>query len=264
MSSKSAVQIYALQCGGDICDWAVFDPFDPRVGTKVQDPYFVYVVKHPDGIVMLDCGTHPDIEVDPRSRFGDAADDFEVILTPEDRIDRRLATIGLRPSDIDMVIQSHLHFDHAGCLYLFPDTPVMVQREELEFARNPPRYQELIYVADDFAHVKEENWRLVEGDHDVFGDERVMVLSTPGHTKGHQSLMVRTDSQVVMLLADATYLREKMRERALPAVLWSPDAFMSTWDRIEELEREHDAFLIATHDLDYKERIKLAPDAWYE
>jgi hypothetical protein len=39
---------------------------------------------------------------------------------------------------------------------------------------------------------------------------------------------------------------------------------MSTWDRIEELEREHDAFLIATHDLDYKERIKLAPDAWYE
>jgi glyoxylase-like metal-dependent hydrolase (beta-lactamase superfamily II) len=163
-----------------------------------------------------------------------------------------------------MVIQSHLHFDHAGCLYLFPDTPVMVQREELEFARNPPRYQELIYVADDFAHVKEENWRLVEGDHDVFGDERVMVLSTPGHTKGHQSLMVRTDSQVVMLLADATYLREKMRERALPAVLWSPDAFMSTWDRIEELEREHDAFLIATHDLDYKERIKLAPDAWYE
>lgn len=261
MSSKS-VQIYALKCGADICDWSVFDPFDPRVGNKVEDPYFVYVVKHPDGTVLFDSGTHPDIETDPRSRFGDAADDFEVLIAPEDRIDRRLATIGLKPTDIDMVIQSHLHFDHAGCLYLFPDTPVMVQREELAFAKNPPPYQELIYVADDFGCVKD--WREIDGDHDVFGDGRVMVLSTPGHTKGHQSLMVRTDSQVVILLADATYFLEKMRQRALPAVIWSPDAFMETWDRLEELEREHDAFLIATHDLDYRERVKLAPDEWYE
>ena len=77
--------------------------------------------------------------------------------------------------------------------------------------------------------------------------------------------MVKLDSgQTVFLLADATYLLAKMRERALPGILWSPDAMVASWERIEALEREHDAMLIATHDLDYRERIKLAPDGWYE
>ncbi len=262
MSSRSSVQVYALKCGSDISDWSVFDPFDPRVGQKVQDPYFFYVIKHPEGTIMFDSGTHPDLGTDPHKRIGDAADDFQVILEPGDRVDRRLATIGLEPGDIDMVVQSHLHFDHAGCLYMFPDTPVMVQREELAFAKQPPIYQELIYIADDFAGVK--NWIEIDGDHDIFGDGRVMALSTPGHSKGHQSLMVRTDRQVIILLADATYLLEKMRQRLLPAVLWSPDAMVASWERLEELEKEQDAFVIATHDLDYEERTKLAPDAWYE
>jgi N-acyl homoserine lactone hydrolase len=69
---------------------------------------------------------------------------------------------------------------------------------------------------------------------------------------------------VVILLADAAYLLAKMRARLLPGILWSPDAMIATWDRIEELEREHDATLMTTHDLDYRERVKLAPDAWYE
>ena len=77
--------------------------------------------------------------------------------------------------------------------------------------------------------------------------------------------MVRLDSgQTVILLADATYLLEKMRERALPAVLWSPDAMVASWERIEALEREHDALLLATHELDFRERVKVAPDQWYE
>ncbi|HUA72737.1 MAG TPA: hypothetical protein VMA96_16695, partial [Solirubrobacteraceae bacterium] len=128
---------------------------------------------------------------------------------------------------------------------------------------NPPVYQKLIYVADDFEHALQ--WRELDGDHDVFGDGRLLLVSTPGHSRGHQSLMVKLDSgQAVFLLADATYLLSKMRERALPAVLWSPDAMVASWERIEALEREHDAMLIATHDLDYQERIKLAPDGWYE
>ncbi len=81
------------------------------------------------------------------------------------------------------------------------------------------------------------------------------MLSTPGHTRGHQSLMVHLDSgQTVILLADAAYLLAKMRERALPGVIWSPDAMVSSWERIESLEREHDAMLIATHELDFREQ----------
>jgi N-acyl homoserine lactone hydrolase len=257
------MRLYALHCGGDVMDWAAFDPFDERVGTKVYNPYFVYVITHPRGTVLFDTGIHPAMGVDPVARLGPAAAAFDTRIGPEDHIEACLERIGLTPGDIDVVIVSHLHFDHAGGLEWLTHAPVLVQREELRFARNPPVYQELIYVSGDFEH--DLQWRELDGDHDVFGDGRLVALSTPGHSRGHQSLMVKLDNgETVILLADATYLLSKMRERALPAVLWSPDAMVASWERIEALEREHDAMLIATHDLDYRERIKLAPEGWYE
>lgn len=259
---SDAIELHALLCGGDVMDWAGFDPFDERVGTKVLDPYFVYVIKHPKGTVLFDSGAHPALGTDPASRLGDAADAFNVKLGPDDSLDRVLARIDLVPADIDLVIQSHLHFDHAGGLEMVKHAPVLVQKTELEFASDPPIYQREIYVAADFDH--DLNWVELEGEHDVFDDGRLTIVPTPGHTAGHQSLLVKLDSQTVFLLADAAYLLEKMRARALPGVLWSPDAMIASWERIEELEREHDAFLIATHDLDYEERIRLAPDAHYE
>lgn len=256
------MRLYALHCGGDMMDMALFDPFDPNAGTKVYNPYFMYVVTHPQGTVLFDSGAHPDLGTNPESRLGEAAADFDMRLTADDRVEGCLARIGMTPQDIDLVIQSHLHFDHAGGLAWLTHAPVLVQREELAFARNPPVYQELIYVQADFG--MDLTWREVDGDHDVFGDGRVTVISTPGHTRGHQSLLVRLEGETVFLLADAAYLIDKMRSRSLPGILWSPDAIISSWDRIEELERGEDALLLTTHALDYETSVKMAPDGWYE
>lgn len=258
---SGGVEIHALHCGGDLTDWGIFDPLDERAGEMVYNPYFVYVVKHPDGVVLFDSGAHPELGRDPVARMGAAAEDFVVKLDPGDAIEPVLSRIGLVPGDVDLVIQSHLHFDHAGGLYAFPDTPVMVQRAELEFAADPPEEQREIYIADDFAPVG--SWQALDGDTDVFGDGRLTVVATPGHTKGHQSLLVELDDQVVFLLADAAYLLPKMRARRPPAVLWTREAILATWDRIEAIERERDAFLITTHDLDYEERLKIAPADHY-
>jgi glyoxylase-like metal-dependent hydrolase (beta-lactamase superfamily II) len=93
-----------------------------------------------------------------------------------------------------------------------------------------------------------------------------VVVPTPGHCAGHQSLIVRLESQTVILVADAAYLVEKMRARALPAgaMVWSPDHMVASWEKIERLERELDAALIPSHDLKFRERIRMAPDAFYE
>jgi N-acyl homoserine lactone hydrolase len=258
----STIQLYALHCGGDLMTMAVFDPFDPEPARKVYNPYFLYVVKHPSGTLLFDSGAHPELATDPESRLGAAAADFEMRLSPDDHIERRLSAIGLRPSDVDLVVQSHLHFDHAGGLEWVKHAPVLVQAEELTFAMDPPVYQEAIYLRGDYDIGL--NWQQLEGDHDVFGDGRVMIISTPGHTRGHQSLLVRLDGQTVFLLADAAYLLEKMRSRRLPGLLWSPDAMIASWDRIEEIERSENAHLMTTHELDYETSVRLAPASWYE
>ena len=258
----TSIRLYALHCGGDMMDMALFDPFDPATGTKVYNPYFMYVVTHPQGNVLFDSGAHPALRTDPESRLGEAAADFEMHLAPEDHVERRLAGIGMTPNDIDIVIQSHLHFDHAGGLEWLTHARILVQREELAFARNPPVYQRLIYVQADFG--MDLDWQELDGDHDVFGDGALTVIPTPGHTKGHQSLLVRLRGQTVFLLADAAYLLAKMRARSLPGILWSPDAVIASWDRIEEIERRERATLITTHELDFQTSVKMAPDAWYE
>jgi N-acyl homoserine lactone hydrolase len=255
------MRLYAFHCGGDMSDMAGFDPFDERVGTQVYNPYFFYLLTHPQGTLVFDSGLHPALATNPESHLGRDAASFHLQLEPDDHIEAQLATIGMKPSDIDLVVQSHLHFDHAGGLEALRHAPILVQRREVEFAFEPPVYQRNIYARGDFDH--NLNWQKLDGDHDVFGDERVLIVTTPGHTPGHQSLVVKLDGQAVILLADATYLLDKMRARRLPAIVWSPDAMVASWDRLEQLEREHDALLIPTHNLDYRAEMKLAPGAWY-
>ena len=254
-------RLYALHCGGDLSDMAGFDPFDERVGTKVYNPYFFFLIMHPQGTVLFDSGLHPALATDPESRLGPEAGSFRLQLGPDDHAEALLATLGMKPADVDLVIQSHLHFDHAGGLEALSHAPVLVQRSELEFALRPPVYQHDVYARADFD--LDLKWQQLAGDHDVFGDGTLMILATPGHTPGHQSLMVTLAGRVVILLADATYLLDKMRARRLPAILWNPDEMVASWERLEALEREHDALLIPTHNLDFRAQMKLAPDGWY-
>lgn len=255
------IRIYALFCGGDKMDMAIFDPFDTNVGTKVFNPYFAYLITHPAGNVLFDTAGHPDLRTNPRSRLGDGADAFEVVMEPSDWVVPRLVELGLEPTDIDVVVQSHLHFDHAGGLEWFKHAKIVVQKRELEFARNPAIYQVGAYVRADFDHAL--NWQLVEGEHDLFGDGVIRLIPTPGHTPGHQSMLVRLKDKTIFLLADAAYLVAKMRARALPGLLWSPDAIVESWLRIEEIEQRERAMLVATHELDYKTSVPMSPTAWY-
>ena len=256
------MRLYAFHCGGDRCDLAIFDPFDPAVGTKVYDPFFFYLIQHAEGNVLFDTGVHPDAWRDPASRLGDAADAFELEMEPGGDVVSRLASVGLAPSDVEHVVQSHLHFDHAGGLAFFPHATVYVQRAELEFAFSPPVYQRAIYASADFEGVV--GWRRLAGHHDLFGDGRILLVPTPGHTPGHQSLLVHLERETVLLLGDATYSIEKMRQRLLPAVVWSPDAMVASWELLETIEREHAAKLLCTHDLEFRRRVRLAPERWYE
>jgi glyoxylase-like metal-dependent hydrolase (beta-lactamase superfamily II) len=256
------VRLYAFHGGGEFADISMFDPFHPEVGTRVEVPYFFYLVQHPQGNVLFDTGAHPALATEPRSRIGAAADAFEVAMEESDGVVAQLATVGLEPRDVEHVAHSHLHYDHAGGIEFFPHASFYVQRRELQFAHWPPVYQRELYVRADFDHAV--RWVELTGEHDIFGDGRVVLVPTPGHSAGHQSLLVRLDGTTVILLADAAYSPRNLELRALPGIVWSPDAMVDSWERLERLRDRHDAELLFTHDLDWREKTRVAPDQWYE
>jgi glyoxylase-like metal-dependent hydrolase (beta-lactamase superfamily II) len=255
-------RLYAFHCCGDFLDKAIADPFDPAVGTKVYVPWFFYVIVHPQGNVIFDSGLDPELANDPRSHLGSWADILDLRIEPGTDVVSQLSSIGLSPRDIDLVIVSHLHFDHVSALPLFRHATIMVQRPELSFARHPAVYQAGTYNQSDFAG--DFRWEVLDGPRDVFDDRQLEIYPTAGHTPGHQSLLFRGLRDHVMLLGDATYSLTKMRARLLPSMLWSPDAMVSSWQFIEWIEEREEATLLYTHDEGYKRRVRLAPSGWYE
>ncbi len=172
------MKVFACHVGGDRCDLAAYDPLDEEVGTKIYSPYFLYVVEHRDGRVLFDSRLHPEVLTDPAKRVGAASGAFPVEMKEDGDLVSQLGELDLKPGDVEAVIQSHLHFDHAGVwsssrtqIYIY------VQSAQLEAARNPPVYQRDLHNPADFEH--DLKWKTLDGDLDVFGDGKLRIISTP-------------------------------------------------------------------------------------
>ncbi len=129
------VNVYAL-CGGliDLDRSGFFSDVAP--GTRVTVPVICFLLAHPSGHVLVDTGVHRQAISDPVGRLGERrAGLFRLRSTPTDEVVSQLALLGLAPDDIRYVVNSHFHFDHCGGNEFFPHATFLVQRPEMEAAR---------------------------------------------------------------------------------------------------------------------------------
>jgi glyoxylase-like metal-dependent hydrolase (beta-lactamase superfamily II) len=144
-----------------------------------------YVVPHPDGLVLFDTGLG-------------LADEETERLVPAVRGDltEALSHAGHAPDEVRMVVNCHLHYDHAGWNKLFPGVPILAQRRELEDARTEDDYT----MADVYEYPG-ATFELLDGEAEPLPG--LTIVPTPGHTPGHQSLAVRTDRGTAILAGQA-------------------------------------------------------------
>lgn len=173
-------------------------PATPAGGEAVV---FGFVIDHPDGAIVVDTGV------------GRGNDFIDQAYSPMVRdLGEALVAVGIEPGSVAAVVNSHLHFDHCGQnpAYYGGAVPVYVQAEEVEAAG------ERFYTVPEWAAVPTGQLRAVRGD-EIIADG-VTILSTPGHTRGHQSVVVEADGHRVVLAAQAVWdIAEFHREEAAAA-----------------------------------------------
>ena len=164
------------------------------------------------------------------------------------------------------MILSHLHLDHTGGIGEFPNATYLVQRRELEWAYVPDFYQKAAYIRADFD--RDVRWQFLDGPaddgFDLFGDGSLTVWFTPGHSPGHQSLVVNLpNTGPVVLTGDACYTNEILNEDVIPGLVWSPPDCVRTIRRFRHARDVLGMTIVVGHDPDAWAAMKHAP-AYYD
>ncbi len=162
------------------------------------DVYAYLVITGSSDVLLIDTGVGEGNEYIERV--------FEPHRTP---IAEELARFGLETTDVNLLVNSHLHFDHCGNNQLFPSAEIFVQSNELAIARTP-RYTVAEWFDYDGARIN-----AVSGDREISAGIRL--LSSPGHTPGHQSVLVETVNGNVLVAAQAAYTADEYRRGGDPA-----------------------------------------------
>ena len=228
--------------------------FGERSAEKVQIPVSCYLVRTGDTTILFDTGLSPRavpglLRNDPLAKFSEA-----------DLLVRRLDGIGLEPGDVDVVVLSHLHYDHAGGAFLFPASEIAVQQDEYSYAHYPSGFLATYYYKKNF-DLPEQRWRLLDGDAEIVPG--VTVLRSDGHTPGHQSLLVELpESGPVILAGDCCYWQESIDKEIPPGVVWDPTRAMHSIKRLKTIARLMGGRVFPSHDPAFWASAIQAPDAY--
>lgn len=249
------ITIHAMTCG-----WLTMSLKAMLAGEegKLKVPVPSYLIRHPKGNVLFDTGLNKQIQSDPEARLGKIAKYYAIDFEAGQDVAAQLAKMDLAPKDITFLVNSHLHFDHAGGNDALDCCPMVVQRREWEAAQDPDIQAKIGYMPQDYDHGHDRI--LADGEHDLFGDGAVVCIPTPGHTPGHQSLKVKQAGGDVVLTGDACYLRRTLEEMRLPMILFDGEQMMDSLRKLKALQ-ERGARIYYGHDPEFWATVPQAPAA---
>jgi N-acyl homoserine lactone hydrolase len=232
-----------------------------RPGAKmVYSPCLAYVLRHPSaGTILIDTGFHPDAGADLRRDFGRRlALVFRNLKPAAVPYEEQLRRLGVEPRDVERVIMTHLHVDHTSGMRLLPKAKFVCAHGEWAAATAagaaakgyaahhlpPESRMELV----DFETDGEPRVPFTSTI-DLIGDGSVLLISTPGHTRGHMSVLVQLGNEQVLVVGDAVYTLRSIREEILPLLTVSDELYLRSLRELKEFWEQHPQTpLVPSHD----------------
>jgi N-acyl homoserine lactone hydrolase len=260
-ASGTADKLYRLDCGHSTAnDESVWTPGE-NVGRSVQFSSTCWLIKHAGEWLLWDTGVPESALNDPR---GWSTLPKLIVYHLDRSLTDQLAEIGLKPRDVSLVAISHTHGDHIGNMGLFADATILMQGAEYRWIHSADgpndNVNQLMALARKLMGTP-KNLKLIDGDSDVFGDGSVILVSTPGHTPGHQSLLVHLQkSGFIILSGDVVHTEENLEKNIVPSLNTNKANSIASMEKIRQMIGTYKAKLFINHDKEQTDRLKLVPE----
>jgi len=227
------VTLTRLDCGSGNNDQRRFSDAFAYTNPQVPFTFSCYVIKHGSDYMVWDTGYLPG----------------SVPNAPKVTLGEQLAKMNVKPEQVKFVGISHFHADHTGQLNTVPGATLLINEREWAAIRSTPPMPGANVAG--FTHWISGGGKVEPqaGDKDVFGDGTVMVLRAPGHTPGHQALLVRLKEKgPVVLVGDAVHFHENYDNNGVPGFNYDRAQSLASISRIKEIEKNLKATIIIQHD----------------
>jgi N-acyl homoserine lactone hydrolase len=265
------MNVHAIQTGTVTIKQAHFQLIGPaalRLASILADPRFTpalpiyaWVIEHPEGVIVIDTGetartADPDyFNCDPGTGFFFRRN-LKMKVSPDQEIGPQLRGLGIPPEEVRWVIMTYLHSDHAGGIEHFPNAQFLVARSEFHGSRQgalPCRWAEhfkptlVEYVPDAVGAFQTASPLTKTGD--------VWIVPTPGHSLGHQSVLLRTPEHDILFAGDTTFNESQLRTQTLAGICEDLTAAARSVSVIREQVQSFPTVYLPTHDPDSAQRL---------
>jgi len=237
---------------------SIFFP-DADRAELIDIPVSCALIRHNQATVLFDTGCHPSVTEDAGARWGGLAKLMAPIMAHDDHVLTGLSSLGLRPEDIDIVVNSHFHPDHCGCNEFFRNATIMVHERELEAAK-ARNAEGAGYLPVDWDQPLP--METIAAERDLFGDGRVVLIPLPGHTPGSVGALVGLERDGSFLLAsDTVSVRASLDRDFAPRNTWNADALLASLAEIRRIEKSG-ATVLCGHDAAQWASLRKGADAY--
>lgn len=240
-------RMYVLDCGRLIAkDQSRWTP-GVNAGQPRELSNNCYLFQHERGTLLWETGIADSVA---GQKDGVPSPNGAVVWFRENTLAGQLERLGVKPAGITYVAVSHAHLDHIGNAKAFASSKLLMQKLEYQSAMEmtPKPLNE------------GQNVEMLSGDRDVFGDGSLTILSTPGHTPGHQSLLVKLPKTGALILTgDLVHFQYMWDHKVVPAFNFDKEQSLASIERVGKLLHEHKAQLWIGHDKDISAKIGRAP-----
>ena len=226
-------------------------------------PIWVWVIEHPDGLIMVDTGeiasvldskTHLAGESTYSRFISDSLSKFRI--EEKEELDRKLAQVNLKTEDIKLVVFTHLHLDHTDGIRFFPKADFIVNEYEYKhpYSNLPSTYP--AWFKPNPVNYKPNRIETFDQAYSISGSGDLLYVPTPGHTNGHSSIILKTDDFDIVFAGDISYDQEQVLRGELPGAHIDFDKAKDTYAKLLSYAKNRKTIYLPSHDGNAAKRLQ--------